>query len=31
MEQAGVKQSVVDAIKAAAARARAMGDELGKD
>jgi pyrroline-5-carboxylate reductase len=29
MEQAGVKQAIVDAIKAAAARGRAMGDELG--
>jgi pyrroline-5-carboxylate reductase len=29
MEQAGVKQAIVDAIKAAAARAREMGDELG--
>jgi pyrroline-5-carboxylate reductase len=31
MEQAGVKQEIVDAIKAAAARGRELGDELGKD
>jgi pyrroline-5-carboxylate reductase len=31
MEQAGVKQAIVDAIKAAAARGRELGDELGKD
>jgi pyrroline-5-carboxylate reductase len=29
MEQAGVKQAIVDAIKAAAARGRELGDELG--
>jgi pyrroline-5-carboxylate reductase len=29
MEQAGVKQSIVEAIKAAAARGRELGDELG--
>jgi pyrroline-5-carboxylate reductase len=31
MEQAGVKQAIVDAIKAAAARGTKLGDELGKD
>jgi pyrroline-5-carboxylate reductase len=31
MEQAGVKRAIVDAIKAAAARGRELGDELGKD
>jgi pyrroline-5-carboxylate reductase len=31
MEAAGVKQAIVDAMKAAAARGRALGDELGKD
>jgi pyrroline-5-carboxylate reductase len=31
MEQAGVKQAIVDAIKAASARGRELGDELGKD
>ncbi|MGZ5199656.1 MAG: pyrroline-5-carboxylate reductase [Telluria sp.] len=31
MEQSGVKQAIVDAIKAAAARGRELGDELGKD
>jgi pyrroline-5-carboxylate reductase len=31
MEQAGVMQAIVDAIKAAAARGRELGDELGKD
>jgi pyrroline-5-carboxylate reductase len=31
MEQAGVKQAIVDAIKAAAARGTELGDELGKD
>jgi pyrroline-5-carboxylate reductase len=31
MEQAGVKQAIVDAMKAAAARGRALGDDLGKD
>lgn len=31
MEQAGVKQAIVEAIKAAAARGRELGDELGKD
>jgi pyrroline-5-carboxylate reductase len=31
MEQAGVKQAIVDAMKAAAARGRELGDELGKD
>jgi pyrroline-5-carboxylate reductase len=30
MEQAGVKQAIVDAMKAAAARGRELGDELGK-
>jgi pyrroline-5-carboxylate reductase len=29
MEQAGVKQAIVDAMKAAAARGRELGDELG--
>jgi pyrroline-5-carboxylate reductase len=29
MEEAGVKQAIVTAIKAAAARGREMGDELG--
>jgi pyrroline-5-carboxylate reductase len=29
MEQAGVKQAIVDAIKAASARGRELGDELG--
>lgn len=29
MEQAGVRQSIVDAMKAAQARAREMGDEMG--
>jgi pyrroline-5-carboxylate reductase len=29
MEQAGVKQAIVDAVKAAAARGRELGDELG--
>jgi len=29
MEQAGVKQAIVAAIKAAAARGRELGDELG--
>jgi pyrroline-5-carboxylate reductase len=31
MEQAGVKQAIVDAIKAAAARGRQLGEELGND
>jgi pyrroline-5-carboxylate reductase len=31
MEQAGVMQAIVDAIKAAAARGRELGDELGND
>jgi pyrroline-5-carboxylate reductase len=31
MEQAGVKQAIVDAVKAAAARGRELGDEMGKD
>jgi pyrroline-5-carboxylate reductase len=31
MEQAGVKQAIVDAMKAAAARGRELGAELGKD
>lgn len=31
MEQAGVKQAIVEAIKAAAARGRELGDEMGKD
>jgi pyrroline-5-carboxylate reductase len=31
MEQAGVKQAIVEAMKAAAARGRELGDELGKD
>jgi pyrroline-5-carboxylate reductase len=31
MEQAGVKQAIVDAMKAAAARGRELGEELGKD
>jgi pyrroline-5-carboxylate reductase len=31
MEQSGVKQAIVDAIKAASARGRELGDELGKD
>jgi pyrroline-5-carboxylate reductase len=30
MEQAGVKQAIVDAMKAAAARGRELGDELGQ-
>jgi pyrroline-5-carboxylate reductase len=29
MEQAGVKQAIVNAIKAASARGRELGDELG--
>ena len=31
MEQAGVKQAIVDAIKAAAARGRELGEQLGAD
>jgi pyrroline-5-carboxylate reductase len=31
MEQAGVKQAIVDAVKAAAARGRELGEELGND
>jgi pyrroline-5-carboxylate reductase len=31
MEQSGVKQSIVEAIKAASARGRELGDEMGKD
>ncbi|WP_423014032.1 pyrroline-5-carboxylate reductase [Undibacterium sp. Di27W] len=31
MENAGVKQSIVNAIKAAAARGKELGDEFGKD
>jgi pyrroline-5-carboxylate reductase len=31
MEAAGVKQAIVEAVKAAAARGRELGDELGKD
>ncbi|GAB3455426.1 pyrroline-5-carboxylate reductase [Massilia terrae] len=31
MEQSGVKEAIVAAIKAASARGREMGDELGKD
>lgn len=31
MEAAGVKQAIVDAMKAAASRGRELGDELGKD
>jgi pyrroline-5-carboxylate reductase len=31
MEDAGVKEAIVAAVKAAAARGRALGDELGKD
>jgi pyrroline-5-carboxylate reductase len=31
MEAAGVKQAIVDAMKAAAARGRELGAELGKD
>src|SRR4051812_24037860 len=31
MEQAGVKLAIVEAIKAAAARGRELGDELGRD
>ena len=31
MEGAGVKQAIIDAMKAAAARGRELGDELGKD
>jgi pyrroline-5-carboxylate reductase len=31
MEAAGVKQAIVDAMKAAAARGRELGEELGKD
>jgi len=31
MESAGVKQAIVDAMKAAQARGRELGDELGKD
>jgi pyrroline-5-carboxylate reductase len=31
MEQSGVKQAIVTAIKAASARGRELGDELGKD
>jgi pyrroline-5-carboxylate reductase len=30
MEQAGVKQAIVEAMKAAAARGRELGDELGQ-
>jgi pyrroline-5-carboxylate reductase len=29
MEQAGVKQAIIEAMKAAAARGRELGDELG--
>jgi pyrroline-5-carboxylate reductase len=31
MEQSGVKQAIVEAMKAAAARGRELGDELGRD
>jgi pyrroline-5-carboxylate reductase len=31
MEQAGVKQAIVDAVKAAAARGRELGEQLGAD
>ena len=31
MEQAGVKKAIVDAIKAASARGRELGEEMGKD
>jgi pyrroline-5-carboxylate reductase len=31
MEAAGVKQAIVAAMKAAAARGRELGEELGKD
>jgi pyrroline-5-carboxylate reductase len=31
MEQAGVKEAIVAAVKAASARGKEMGDELGKD
>jgi pyrroline-5-carboxylate reductase len=31
MEQSGVKQAIVAAIKAASARGRELGDEMGKD
>jgi pyrroline-5-carboxylate reductase len=31
MEAAGVKQAIVDAMKAAAARGRELGEEMGKD
>jgi pyrroline-5-carboxylate reductase len=31
MEQSGVKQAIVEAIKAASARGRELGDEMGKD
>lgn len=31
MEAAGVKQAIIDAMKAAAARGRELGEELGKD
>jgi pyrroline-5-carboxylate reductase len=31
MEAAGVKQAIVEAMKAAAARGRELGEELGRD
>jgi pyrroline-5-carboxylate reductase len=31
MEQSGVKEAIVAAMKAAAARGRELGDEMGKD
>jgi pyrroline-5-carboxylate reductase len=31
MEEAGVKQAIVTALKAAAARGRELGEELGRD
>jgi pyrroline-5-carboxylate reductase len=31
MENAGVKQAIIDAMKAAAARGRELGEEMGKD
>jgi pyrroline-5-carboxylate reductase len=31
MEAAGVKQAIVEAMKAAAARGRELGEEMGRD
>jgi pyrroline-5-carboxylate reductase len=31
MEQSGVKEKIIEAVKAAAARGRELGEELGKD